>query len=242
MDPRAERPREGLHRRPVPADRGGVRTRVRLGSARVHLSRLKRPGRAAVSGERGVRLALGIARVRGAETAPERAQAARLVHERRIGEARPPALDRARRADPPGWRDHRVAEILRVRPRRVMPRNVQDAVGGTGEPDLIGARAVRRRHPLPGRRPGGSGAAAGEEDSDDDAMDLHGAILRSPVDWRQASLALSRASPRCPRRRPGRPAAAPAQLSARERRRPRPDRRRAAGRSPPARPDMRRRR
>ena len=165
---------------PSRADRRGVRARVRLGAARVDLSRLKRPGRAAVSGERGVRLALGIARVRGAEPAPERAQAARLDHERRVGEARPTRLDRGGRADPPGGRDHRVAEVLRVRPRRVVPRDMQHAVGGAREPDLVGARAVRGRHPLPRRRAGGSGAADGDQDCGDDATDLHGAILRSP--------------------------------------------------------------
>ena len=103
VHPRAERPRERLQRRAVGAHGGGGVARVGLRAERHDRAGLQRPARAPVRRERGVGLVLRVVRVRGAEAAPERPQAAGIDDERGIREAGPPALHRAssRRPCPP---------------------------------------------------------------------------------------------------------------------------------------------
>src|SRR5215208_6522391 len=48
---------------------------------------------------------------------------------------------------PPGARDDGVVEVLRVRAGGVRPHQVEHPVTGAREPDLVGARTVRRRDP-----------------------------------------------------------------------------------------------
>ena len=151
VHPRAERPVPGLVDRAA-AHRRGDRAGVGLRAVRVDLARLQDPARAAVGRERGVDLLLRIGRLRRAIAAPEDADPARgVVDHGGVGEAGPPALDRRRRADRPARRDRRVQQVLGVRPGPVVPGEVQDPVGGPGEADLVDARPVRHRHPLPRR-------------------------------------------------------------------------------------------
>ena len=137
VHPRAERPGERLQGRAVTAHGGGGVARVGLRAERDDRAGLQRPARAPVRRERGVGLVLRVARVRRAEAAPERPQAAGIDDERGIREAGPPALHRGRGADLARRRDHGVEEVLGVRPGGVMPGDVEDAVRGARQADLV---------------------------------------------------------------------------------------------------------
>ena len=175
VHPRAERPRERLQGRAVGAHGGGGVARVGLRAERHDRAGLQRPARAPVRRERGVGLVLRVARVRRAEAAPERPQAAGIDDERGVREAGPPALHRRRGADLARRRDRGVEEVFRVRPGGVMPGDVEDAVGGARQADLVGARPIRRGHALPGRGVRGGSRRGGDDDGNGNSARLHGA-------------------------------------------------------------------
>ena len=175
VHPRAERPGEALEGRAVGAHgRGGV-ARVRLRAERDDGAGLERPACAPVRRERGVGLVLRVVAVRRAEAAPERPQAAGLDDERGVREAGPPALHRGRGADLARRRDHGVEEVGGVRPGGVVPGDVEDAVRGARQADLVGARPIRRGHPFPGGGLRRRSRRGGNDHGNGNDARLHGA-------------------------------------------------------------------
>ena len=73
-----------------------------------------------------------------------------------------------------------MEEVGRVRPGGVVPGDVEDAVRAARQADLIGARPIRRRHPLPWCGVRGGSHRGGEDHGNGDNASLHG--LRLPWD------------------------------------------------------------